>query len=70
MITITVASVPDREQLVAELWDEDVQFGELSQEEGQLVLEIYPRPDGLPWTFPFEDIQKALERVKGKLLEN
>jgi len=38
MMTITIASVPDREKLVAELWYNQELWGEISQETGELIL--------------------------------
>lgn len=44
--SIQYASPPDRKEVVAEIWIEDEQCGELSHDEGQLLLEVYPRPSG------------------------
>ena len=35
--TLQIASLPDREYVVAELWYGDVQWGELSQKQGSLL---------------------------------
>ena len=45
-LTVQIASVPDRDNLVAELWYGDEQWGEISQETENLRLEIYPRASG------------------------
>jgi len=68
MMTITIASVPDREKLVAELWYDQELWGEISQDTGELVLEIYPSP-----THPFrqlkcEELIMAVQHAKDKLL--
>lgn len=68
-MTITIASVPDREELVAELWDADTQWGELSQEQGRLTLEIYPNPEGIPWNFKFNDVVEILNQAQLRLME-
>lgn len=68
-ITITIASVPDREELVAELWFGDTQWAELSQEGDCLVLQVYPRPSGQPWTFEFTDVVDALEAARQRLVD-
>ena len=67
-IVIRIASVPDREQPVAELWCGDTQWGELSQEGGRLVLELYPGPAGQPWRFAFADVSAALEQARRRLV--
>jgi hypothetical protein len=41
MLTVTIASVPDREKLVAELWYNQELYGKISQDTGELILEIY-----------------------------
>ena len=35
-VDIKIASVPDRENIVAELWHENEQFAELNQEQGEI----------------------------------
>lgn len=67
--TINVATVPDRENVVVELWCGDVQFGELSSEEQGLRIEIYANPSGEPWTFSFAEVAKALEQAKERLAD-
>lgn len=67
-ITIEIASVPHREELVAELWYGDTQWGELSQEGGHLVLEIYPNPAGQPWSFEFPEVLDALNQARYRLI--
>ena len=65
---IEIASPPDREQAVCEVWDSGEQFAEINQEHGQLTLEIYPRREGQPWVFPFDDLLTVLERARGRLI--
>ena len=67
--TIDVATVPDRDDVVVELWCGDIQFGELSLEGGGLQIEIYPNPSGQPWRFSFEEVEKALEQAKDRLAD-
>ena len=69
-LTVKIASVPDREELVAELWEGDEMWAELSHErEGQLVLEIYARSSGEPWSFAFDDAVRGLLEAKARLLQ-
>ena len=60
---ITIASLPDRENLVAELWYDNVLWCEISQEESDLILEIYPHPTGKPWRFLFEEALTFLHQA-------
>ncbi|HEY5260227.1 MAG TPA: hypothetical protein VIJ46_06220 [Rhabdochlamydiaceae bacterium] len=65
---ITVASLPDREHLVAEIFYEGVQWVEISQETGELVVQFYPHPRQKYWEFPLKEAAEVLERAKIKLL--
>jgi hypothetical protein len=63
-----IASPPDREQLVAEIFYEDGQWAEINQESGALTVELYPRPDGKPWSFPLHDAVSALQIAATRLI--
>lgn len=64
-----IASPYDREELVAELLYDDEQWGEISKEQGEVVLELYPRQDGEPWRFPPEDVERLINLARRDLLE-
>jgi len=66
-MTITIASVPDRDTLVAELWCENELWGELSQQQGELKLEIYPAPNGQTWNLKYEELIDIIQEAKKKL---
>jgi hypothetical protein len=68
-MTVTIASVPDRETLVAELWSENELWGELSLEQGELKLEIYPPPNGQTWNLKYEELIDTIQQAKKELLE-
>ncbi|KHD08714.1 hypothetical protein PN36_26530 [Candidatus Thiomargarita nelsonii] len=68
-MTVTIASVPDRDNLVAELWCENELWGELSQEQGELKLEIYPTANGQAWNLRYEEVIDVIQEAKDKLLE-
>jgi hypothetical protein len=68
-LTITIASLPDRENLVAELWLGDVQWGEINQEGGSFTLEVYPHQSGKPWAFEVNEVIKQIEQAKSRLEE-
>jgi hypothetical protein len=65
---ITVASLPDREHLVAEILYEGVQWAEISQERGELVIQFYSNPRKKYWEFPMDEALKVLNQAKNKLL--
>ena len=64
---IIISSLPDRADVVVEIWIGDNQFAELQQVEG-LAVEIYSRPDGEPWTFEYERLMQIMSEAKTKLL--
>ena len=65
---IRISSPPDREKLVAELLVGNDQWAELNQETDELLLEVYPRQDGLPWSLDFEATLEALNAAKKRLV--
>jgi hypothetical protein len=68
MMTITIASVPDRDKLVAELWYGPELWGEISQDTGELVLEIYPSSTHHFRQLKCEELILAVQQAKDKLL--
>jgi hypothetical protein len=66
---ITVASLPDREHLVAEVLYEGLQWAEISQETDKLVVQFYSHPRKSCWEFPFDEALRVLEMAKNKLIE-
>jgi len=64
---VTVASPPDREYLVSEVFFEGDQWAEVNQESGSLTVELYPRRDGQPWRLDFEEAVAALLEAKQRL---
>lgn len=67
-LTIEVASVPDRDELVAELWQGSEQVAELSNESGRLVLQVYPPKTGA-WEFELSRFEEALAELRRRLLK-
>lgn len=65
-IRIQVASVPDREELVAELWLGDVQLAEVSREHAQFNVEVYASRTSIQ----LDDYIQALARAKEELGES
>lgn len=69
-ITIQIASVPDREKLVAELWYGNEQWGEVSQECGIMKLEIYPKISENSfsiWSFDLSEVVVKLQEAQKSL---
>ncbi len=66
--SITIASLPDREQLVAEILYEGVQWAEISQETDDFIIQFYSHPRKKYWEFPLEQAMKVLEQAKRRLL--
>ena len=68
-IEIVIASLPDREKVVAELWIEDKQIAEISNENDELIVEIYSTTGQDSVMIPFKDLVQALEEAKKSLVE-
>ena len=66
-LTIKIASVPDRESLVAEIWDGPAQIAELNWESGDLHLEVYARPPASRLSVPFDEFVAVLEKARAQL---
>ena len=67
--SISIASPPDRERLVAMIDYNQEQWAELNQEKGQFLLEIYPQKNSQPWVFGFDETLKMLIEAKRRLEE-
>lgn len=63
MFNIKIASVPDRENLVAEIWCQEKLIAELNQEEN-LMIEFYLEPNS---NFDFDELIGVLKKAKEKL---
>ena len=63
-----IASPPDREKLVAELFFGSEQWAEIHQEYGPLTLQLYPRRDGEPWEFAYDEAVSMLQRAARRLV--
>jgi hypothetical protein len=67
-LRISISSPLDREFLVAEIFINNEQWVELNQEEGVLLLEIYPRRDKQPWRIRYATAIEALTQAKERLV--
>jgi hypothetical protein len=66
---ITVNSLPDRENLVAEIYYKHYQVAEISQEEKEMKIQFYSHPKQKYWEFSLEEIQNIIEKAKNRLIE-
>jgi hypothetical protein len=66
---ITIASLPDRERLVAEILYDGVQWAEISQETDEVAIQFYSHPRKKYWEFTYDEAIQVLEKAKNKLLE-
>ncbi len=64
-LTLLIASVPDRENVVAEIWFGNDQVAEISNEgDTSPRIQIFSAPDGQIWCFDLSQFQEML--IKGK----
>lgn len=69
-LTVEIASVPDRDNIVAEIWLEDEMIAEAIQDDnGICIVEIYQNPSGGAWKVDLEDLVQALSIAKSRLNE-
>jgi len=67
---ITIASLPDRENLVAEISYKSKQVAEINQETKKLIIQIYaPSKEKDYWDFSLDEFQKVVEEAKQRLIE-
>jgi hypothetical protein len=67
-MSVDIASPPDREKLVAEVFYNHAKWAEISRQSGRLTLELYPRQDGKPWSFGYDEAIKTLVCARKRLI--
>lgn len=66
---VDIASVPDRHEVVAEIWHKHQMVAEVRKAtDATLVLELYPAETCGPWSFDLEEWLAALYEAKRRLL--
>jgi hypothetical protein len=66
---ILIASLPYREELVAEIYYNRDQWVEISQEkEGELIVQFYSPSDKKYWEFQLDEAIEVLKNAQKKLL--
>ena len=66
---ISIASPPDRENVVAEIFFGHEQWAELNTEGNTVNLELYPQRSGEPWTFNYEEALAAIQEAHRRLMD-
>ena len=66
---ITMASLPHRENLVAEIFYENVQWVEISNDTEDIIIQFYSHPRKGYWEFPLDEALNILERAKKRFLD-
>ena len=65
---IKIASIPTRENLVAEIFYKHEQWIEISQETDELLIRFYSPTEGDFWEFSCDEALQVLDQAKKKLL--
>jgi len=66
--TIAIPSVPDRDDVIAEIWWGDAMVAELHRgASGGAEIEIYPAESHAPWSFDLAGWLAALAEAQRKL---
>lgn len=66
---IVIASLPDRKNCVCEIYYNHIQWAEISDENGCILVQFYPHPSQNYWEFPIDVVLEILEKAKKKFLE-
>ncbi|QVL57773.1 MAG: hypothetical protein KFB93_01480 [Simkaniaceae bacterium] len=65
---ITIASLQDREELVAEVIYDHCHWVEISAEKpNEFIIQFYPHPKKDHWEFSFDEAIEALQDAKNRL---
>lgn len=64
---VNIASVPDKQELVVEIWNGPYQIAEINFEGGTEKIEIYPLSSGQPLSVDLKDFLIALQEARKKL---
>lgn len=66
---VVIASLPNRENCVCEIYYNHVQWVEISQETEETIIQFYSHPDQDYWEFPLDVALQVLEKAKRRYLE-
>ncbi len=63
-LIVQLASVPDRDELVAEIWWNNQMVAEIRRgSNGNRYIDLYPSPSRIPWSFPVEEWLAAIKKA-------
>lgn len=57
----------DQDEVMVEIWLGDELFADLSSNDGEIVVSIYPKGDGLAWELPIEYLVSLLQKGRNRL---
>ena len=63
----TIGIPPGYEELVANLFLDNDQWGAITQEKGEILLVLYPSSSGAPWSMGFSEVMEMLHRAEADL---
>jgi hypothetical protein len=66
-LTVELASVPDREEVVAEIWAGTHQFAEIRRDGNEFVVQVFPPAEEGGWDLSFEQLVNALTKAQARL---
>ncbi len=66
---ISIASPPDREYVVAEIFFGHEQWAEVNTEGDRVTLELYAKRTGGPWAFAYDEALEAIQEARRRLLD-
>ena len=61
--TLQIISPAGLKYLAVKIWLGDEQIGEVNREQGEPILELYPRSDGEPWRVSVEEFMEVLTKA-------
>lgn len=65
---VQLASVPDRDEVVAEIWWNNQLVAELRRSsDGSRYIDLYPSPSRIPWTFQVKEWLAAVQKADASL---
>jgi hypothetical protein len=66
--SIKIASDTDREKVFAEIYYNEEEWAEISQEGEKLLIALFPPFQGKYWEFPLDEALEAIAEAKKSLL--
>jgi hypothetical protein len=65
---VVIASLPDRENCVCEIYYNHIQWAEISRENEETIIQFYNNPHQKYWEFPIDIALEILQNAKKKFL--